>query len=288
MPCIRHVRRLPCARLWAMAAQQVNRARAGMPARRCNTERTMAREAHFAFLHGGGQGGWVWDETIAAMRAQSGGAHRYLALDVPGCGAKRGRDTADIGFDAIVDELVADVQAAGLRDVVLVGHSQAGTVMPRMAQADPGLFRQVIHVSTIAPDPGADVIEMSARRMTADRSDAVNRSFFDEAMPAAERFGLKFCNDMAPGQAAAFLAKLGADNWPRSSYEVSDWDYATPPAGPVSYVLCLRDAVLTLPWQERFAERLGATSLLRIDAGHQAMNSRPQGLAEILLAQAAD
>ena len=28
----------------------------------------------FVFLHGGGQGGWVWDETIAAMKRQSGGA----------------------------------------------------------------------------------------------------------------------------------------------------------------------------------------------------------------------
>jgi pimeloyl-ACP methyl ester carboxylesterase len=240
----------------------------------------------FAFLHGGGQGRWVWDETIAAMKAQSGGAHRYLALDVPGCGNKRGRDTAEIGFDEIIAELAADVRGAGLCDVVLVGHSQAGTVLPLMAASAPGLFARLIHVSTIAPDQGADVIEMSARRMTAERSDAVNRSFFDDAMPAAERYGLKFCNDMAPDQAAQFLAKLGADNWPRSSYEFSDWNHRAAGEVPVSYVLCLRDAVLTLPWQERFAERLGATSLPRIDAGHQVMNSRPQALAEIVLAEA--
>ncbi len=179
----------------------------------------------FAFLHGGGQGSWVWDETIAAMKAQSGDAHRYLALDVPGCGAKRGRDTSAIGFDAIVGELVGDVRDADFGDVVLVGHSQAGTVLPRMAASAPELFARLVHVSTIAPDPGLDVIEMSSRRMTAERSEAVNRSFFDETMPAAERFGLKFCNDMAPDQAAQFLAKLGEDNWPRSSYEVSDWNH---------------------------------------------------------------
>lgn len=241
----------------------------------------------FAFLHGGGQGSWVWDETIEAMRAQAGEGHRYLALDVPGCGMKRGRKTGDIGFAAIVSELVEDVRAAGLSNVVLVGHSQAGTVLPGMAAAAPELFARTVHVSTIAPDPEANVIEMSARRMTADRSEEVNRSFFDETMPAAERFGLKFCNDMNPAFAADFLARLGQDNWPRSSYEVSGWDYATPPAAPVSYVLCLRDAVLTLPWQEKFAARLGATSLVRIDAGHQAMNSRPHGLAEILLIEAA-
>jgi pimeloyl-ACP methyl ester carboxylesterase len=240
----------------------------------------------FAFLHGGGQGSWVWYETIAAMNAQSGSAHRYLALDAPGCGCKRDRDTSAISFDGIVAEIVADVRNAGFADVVLVGHSQAGTVLPRMAASAPELFRRLVHVSTIAPDPGADVIEMSARRMTDDRSEAVNRSFFDEAMPAAERFGLKFCNDMNPAQASQFLAKLGHDNWPRSSYEVSDWNYDIRSAHPVSYVLCLRDAVLTLPWQERFAERFGVTSLPRIDAGHQAMNSRPQALAEILLAEA--
>ena len=240
----------------------------------------------FAFLHGGGQGSWVWDETIAAMKGQSGDSHRYLALDVPGCGAKRGRETAATAFEAIVAELVSDVRGNGLADVVLVGHSQAGTVLPRMAALAPDLFQRLIHVTTIAPDPGADVIEMSARRMTEERSEAVNRSFFDDAMPAAERFGLKFCNDMAPAQAEHFLAKLGGDNWPRSSYEANDWNYDAAAAHPVSYVLCLRDAVLTLHWQERFAARLGATSLPKLDAGHQAMNSRPQALAEILLAEA--
>lgn len=241
----------------------------------------------FAFLHGGGQGGWVWDETIAAIAVQSGGTARCLALDVPGCGTKRDRETADIGFDAIVAELVADVEASGLADVVLVGHSQAGTVLPRMVARAPALFRRVVHVTTIAPDPGVDVIEMSARRMTAERSQEVNRTFTDATLSPAERFGPKFCNDMDAALALDFLGRLGRDNWPRSSYQVSDWDY-TPRAGtPVSYVLALRDAVLTLPWQERFADRLGATSRPRLDGGHQVMNSRPQGLAEILLIEAA-
>jgi pimeloyl-ACP methyl ester carboxylesterase len=49
-----------------------------------------------AFLHGGGQGRWVWYETIAAIAQQSGGAARCLALDGPGCGAKRDRSTASM------------------------------------------------------------------------------------------------------------------------------------------------------------------------------------------------
>ena len=43
---------------------------------------------------------------------------------------------------------------------------------------------------------------------------------------------------------------------------------------------------LPVAWQEIFAERLHADRVVRIDAGHQAMNTRPHELAAILLAEA--
>ncbi len=241
----------------------------------------------FVFLHGGGQGGWVWDETIAAIKAQSGGDVRCLALDAPGCGAKRGRDTAGIAFPEITAELVADIEAAGLRDVVLVGHSQAGTSMPAMAALRPGLFARLVFVSCIAPDPGLTVVEMTARRMREHGHTEGSRALTDENRPMRERYRVMFCNDMAPAQAEAFLDKLGSDNWPPSCYAQTDWPYDHLAEVPVGYVLCLQDAILPLEWQERFAVRMHAVSTPRIDAGHQAMNTRPQALAEILLAEAA-
>jgi pimeloyl-ACP methyl ester carboxylesterase len=115
----------------------------------------------FVFLHGGGQGSWVWNEAIAAMQAQSGSAHRYLALDGPGCGAKRGQDTSGYDFAGITAELVADIESSGMCDVVLVGHSQAGLSMPAMAQLRPDLFARLICVSCAAPEPGLNAVEMA-------------------------------------------------------------------------------------------------------------------------------
>jgi pimeloyl-ACP methyl ester carboxylesterase len=235
----------------------------------------------FAFLHGGGQGSWVWDETFAALNAQSDGAHRLLALDAPGCGVKRGRDTSAIRFDEITAELVADIEAAGMREVVLVGHSQAGTSMPGMALLRPGLFRQLIFVSCVAPDPGMNTIEMTGQRMHGGA-----HPFSDETLSMRERYRKMFCNDMAPGQADVFLDKLGPDGWPRSCYSETGWTYDHLADFAVSYVLCLQDAILPLAWQEFFARRMHARSLPRIDGGHQVMNTRPQALAEILLAEA--
>lgn len=240
----------------------------------------------FVFLHGGGQGGWVWDETIAAMAAQSGaaqsgGAHRFLALDAPGCGAKRGRDTAAIPFDAITSELVDDIRAAGMADVVLVGHSQAGTSMPAMQALAPDLFRQLVFVSCTAPDPGLTVVEM-----TGDRLHRGYHPYSDASLSERERYARMFCNDMDAAQREAFLDKLGADQWPPACYVERDWRHDHLASVPVSYVLCLRDAILPLEWQEFFAKRLHARSTPRIDAGHQVMNTRPQALAEVLLAEA--
>ncbi len=234
----------------------------------------------FVFLHGGGQGGWVWDETIAALSAQSGGSARCLALDAPGCGTKRGRDTAGYDFAAITAELVSDIEAAGLTDVVLVGHSQAGTSMPGMALLRPHLFQKLIFVSCIAPDPGLTTIEMTAGRLHGG-----SHPFTDESLSIRERYRAMFCNDMVASQAEEFLDKLGPDQWPSVCYSHSDWPYDHLSSVPVSYVLCLDDAILPLDWQRFFAKRLHARTTPRIDAGHQAMNTRPQALAEILLAE---
>ena len=235
---------------------------------------------NFVFVHGGGQGGWVWDETIAALKQQSDGGVDCLALDVPGCGVKRGRDTADIGFDDILRELIADIEAAGLRDVVLVGHSQAGTVLPAMAALRPELFSKLIFVSCVAPDPGLTVIEMTGQRI----HDG-NHPFADQSLSVRDRYRAMFCNDMAEGVAEAFLDQLGPDGWPASSYAATAWEYDHLASIPASYVLCLQDAILPPAWQERFAERTHARKMIRIDAGHQVMNTRPQALAEVLLAE---
>lgn len=239
-------------------------------------------QADYVFLHGGAQGGWVWDETLAALERQTGGGYgRALVLDVPGCGKKRARATDGLGPDEVAAELIAEIEAAGFRDAVLVGHSQAGTVLPRLLQLRPPLFRRAVYVSSIAPLPGETVMTFRAGLP----GGAPQWSSGAPSDPQAMFRGL-FCNDMEAAEAAAFLAKLGADAWPAAMYASDDWRYERPGAVPASYVVCLQDAVLPVAWQEIFAARLGAERLIRLDCGHQAMNTRPHALAEVLRIEA--
>lgn len=236
----------------------------------------MAGRHDYAFLHGGVQGGWVWAETLEAMAQQTGNAFgRALVLDVPGCGTKRGRATDELGIDEIAAELVADIEAAGLRDVVVVGHSQAGTILPRMIEQKPGLFRRAIHVSCIAPPPGQNVMEFSQVMFSSDGLDLSTSDPMDLCRAM-------FCNDMSGDQTTMFLGQLGEDSWPALSYAAADWRYEHLQSTPASYLFCLRDRALPLALQEVCALRLGTTRQIRIDAGHQVMITQPHALAEIL------
>lgn len=243
----------------------------------------MAGPVDYAFLHGGGQGSWVWAETIAAMRQQAPSAiGRVLALDVPGCGTKRGRDTGSIGMDDIATELLADIAAARLREVVLVGHSQAGSVMPHMLTRQPEVFSRAVYLSCSIPLPGQTVLGMVGNSLHGTNPDEIGWPADPQTHSMEQRFSLMFCNDMDAPQKSAFMEKCGADAWPMSSYAHTGWRQDQLGAVPSSYIQCLRDGILPLPWQEIFAKRYKTERTIRIDAGHQAMTTRPHTLAEIL------
>ncbi len=104
-----------------------------------------------------------------------------------------------------------------------------------------------------------------------------------ETTPVRERTIAMLCNDMTTPETEAFLKRLGGDHWPGAMYTMTGWDFTHPPATTaVSYVLCLRDNILPLAWQETFAQRFHAARCIRIDAGHQVMNTCPHSLTEVL------
>jgi pimeloyl-ACP methyl ester carboxylesterase len=243
--------------------------------------------AHFAFVHGGGQGSWVWEETIAALRRQAADAlGSVLTLDVPGCGEKRGRDTATLDVDDVASELIVDVLAAGLKQVILVGHSLAGTLLPRLVEKRPDLFPRIVYVSCSAPLPGQTVPQMMGNGRHGSNPDSVGYPQDPKNCPVALQYREMFCNDMDDGDASRFTAKLGRDRWPDQFMHESAWRYAHLTGIQSTYVVCLRDGILTAPWQEIFAGRFKAQRIVRIDAGHQVMVTRPHALAEALRLEA--
>src|SRR3546814_17824148 len=72
----------------------------------------------------------------------------------------RGRDTRGLPIADVIAELDAELAALAPRDIVLVGHSQAGNLMPSLAALRPHAFRRLVYVSCSIPLPGQTVLQM--------------------------------------------------------------------------------------------------------------------------------
>jgi pimeloyl-ACP methyl ester carboxylesterase len=147
----------------------------------------------------------------------------------------------------------------------------------------PALFKHIVYVSCSAPLPGQTVPQMMGNGRHGSDPDAVGYPQDPKRCAVALQYREMFCNDMEDGHASRFLAKLGHDRWPDQLMRESAWRYAHLDGIQSTYVLCLRDGILTPPWQETFARRFKAQRIVRIDAGHQVMLTRPHALAEVLL-----
>ena len=187
------------------------------------------------------------DDLAAVLR----GHHRtVVALDVPGCGEKRGRDLAALDLDGVVTELLADIRATGHSDIVLVGHSLAGALMPRMAERAPDLVKRLICLTCSAPPAGTSYAALIGSSLHGERDDAVGWPVDRADHGLDERNRIMFCTDMTEDAVDAFLGRLGQDDWPIDVVLRTDWRYDHLAAIPSSYILCERDGILPPAWQE--------------------------------------
>ncbi|MXO89996.1 alpha/beta fold hydrolase [Pontixanthobacter aquaemixtae] len=241
---------------------------------------TSATRPVIALLHGGGQGSWVWEELVALLE-QAG--VRAIALDVPGCGTKRGRDLSAIDANCVAAELVDDL--SGHDDVTLVGHSLAGAILPRMAGILPNKWRRLIYVTCTAPPTGTGFRALMGSGLHGENPDEVGWPVDPASTSADERYRVMFCNDMSRENAGAFLAKMGQDDWPMDVLVRTDHKYDHLAEIPSTYIVCQRDNGLPPNWQRKFAKRLHCDRIREIDAGHQVMVTQPAKLAEMLLVE---
>jgi pimeloyl-ACP methyl ester carboxylesterase len=230
-------------------------------------------------IHGGAHAGDCWDLAVAELARQEPQL-RFLAVDLPGRGSKPA-NLADVTIADFVDSVVADVEDAGLGDVVVVGHSLGGLTVPGVvAKLGTRRVREMVMLSAFVPPQGRSVAQALRGPLVplARSAGLIGRSF---PMPvAAARFA--FCNGMTREQRRFALSRL----YPESvRVIVEPVDRGEMPHDvPRTWVMTLRDRALSARQQHNCITVLGGVdTIVAIDTCHDAMISEPRRLAEILI-----
>jgi pimeloyl-ACP methyl ester carboxylesterase len=230
-------------------------------------------------VHGGAHAADCWDLTINEI-------HRLapeltvLAVDLPGRRGKPG-DLAKLTIADWVDSVVADIDAAGFDDMVIVGHSMAGLTAPGVvAKLGAARVRELVLATAFVPPeggaivdtlpgPGGVIARWGARRGTPGKLNLVAaRLMFFNGLPRTRR---QFIEQRLCAESSRVIVE-----------HVSRRDL--PGEVPRTWILTRRDHVLSVRSQRRSIEALGGVqTVLELDTCHDLMISEPERLAELLI-----
>jgi pimeloyl-ACP methyl ester carboxylesterase len=212
----------------------------------------------FALIHGGGSTAWDW-HLVAALLEEAG--HDAVAVDLP-----IEEDTA--GLD---DYAQAVVDAVGKRrDVIVVGHSLGGFTAPLAAERLNAIG--LVYLAAMIPAPGETFGEWWSN--TGHDQETIDpdpdASFFNGVPDALAREAKKHERD----QRGNWMSQP----WPRNEH----------PSIRAMGIVCRDDAFFPAEFMRRqIRERLGIEPV-EISGGHYATLSNPKGVADSLLAFAAE
>ena len=231
-------------------------------------------------VHGGAHAADCWDLTVEELRRQAPDLP-VLAVDLPGRAGKPA-DLASVSIGDCVESVVADIEGAGLSDVVICGHSMAGVTIPSVVtRLGSSRVREMILAAAFVPPQGTSVLDTLggplgwyARRAAAARQVPVT-------MPRlAAR--LAFCNGMTRRQRRFLLLRICGESI-RLVTEKADRGQL-PYDIPRTWILTLRDHSLSVRTQRRSIDVIGGVrTLIPVDTCHDLMVSEPERLAEILV-----
>jgi pimeloyl-ACP methyl ester carboxylesterase len=233
----------------------------------------------YVLVHGAAHGAWCWEEV--AKRLESKG-HRAIMLDLPG----HGRRAAEVRRASVTAyaRAVADAMAReGVGRGIVVGHSMAGIVIPKVAELAPARVAHLVFLAAVVvPDGGS----LAGTNMTAPARAALEGMVAGRGdatfLHPAETAWARWMGDLPRahplvGRALASLTPQAV----RPFVEPVDLRVFYSMPVPRTYIRCLRDAAVLPHRAAEYAARLGVQPV-DMDCGHDAMLSDPDGLVRIL------
>lgn len=151
----------------------------------------------FVLVAGAWQGAWLWESVTRELTA---GGHRVHPVTLSGLGERTAVDLAAIGPETHVNDVLAVLKTANLRDVILVGHLYGGVVVGQVADRVPERVARVVYVEAFLAGDGKAMLDSITPEGRAEELAAIAAHGGRWLPPTAE--DLSYEPDLSPEQRA--------------------------------------------------------------------------------------
>jgi pimeloyl-ACP methyl ester carboxylesterase len=238
-----------------------------------------AAQKTFVLVHGAWHGGWCWSMVASILRARG---HNVVTPTQTGLGERSHLISKSIDLDVFITDIVNVLKWEDLNDVVLVGHSFGGNAISGVADRMPERVRRLVYLDAVMLENGQSVFGQLPKDVVEARTKAAEESSGGLSIPAPPpaAFGITdaaqtqfVANRFTPHPFNTFTSPLKLANKVGNGV-------------PASYIVCTDPIYKPLEARRNWIKAAG-WKMIEIKAGHDAMVIAPDGLVDLLDADAA-
>lgn len=237
----------------------------------------------FVLIHGSWQGGWAWTDVIRRLSEQGYGVHApTLAGHGPGV------TRLGITHKDCVASVITCFEQHRLEDVILVGHSFGGSVVQKVAEAVPNRIAHLIFLDALVLEDNECVLDILPAEFASLINDLAGTSSDNTMLIPWDIWRHNFIQDASESMARSAWKQLSPEP-NQVNLDKLDLKRFYSLTIPKSFIYCRQDQALPPGYfHPRMSSRLGRLKLLEMDGSHQVMLTRPQDLADKLVAAISD
>ena len=230
---------------------------------------------HFLLIHGAWHGGWVWNEISEILRYQR---YSVSTPTLTGLGEKKHLLSSKITIETFIEDVVNHIIFENLNNIILVGHSFAGSVISGVADRLKDRIKKLIYFDAMILIDGQKPFDITPKETVEQRIELAKKFGNNISIPApsADAFGvfdikksLLLEKKLTPHPLSAFQSKLILKN------EIGN-------GIPLSYIFCKKPIYKSLESSREVVRKM-KWPIFELNAGHDAMLTHPKETLNLLM-----
>jgi len=230
---------------------------------------------HFILVHGAWHGGWVWKEVKESLQKQG---YNVTCPTQTGLGERKHLLSLKITIDIFIDDIVNHILIEDLSNIILVGHSFAGSTISGVADRLKDRINRLIYLDAVILSNGQSPFDIAPDSIVKERIALAQNSENQMSIPppSPEDFGvfdqrkaITLAKNLTPHPISTFQSKLNITN------EIGN-------GLPLSYIFCTNPIYKSLE-SSREIVRQKKWPMFELNASHDAMYTHPKETLNLLM-----